>query len=63
MMIYAFLEGKLNAYKLMSHGELTTDLALYKSVAESIHMLTDVDDKGRPYNQVVFGTSNNCGRP
>ena len=33
MMIYAFLEGKLKAYKLMSRVELTTDLAQYKSVA------------------------------
>ena len=61
MMIYAFLEGKLKAYKLMSRVELTTDLAQYKSVAESIHMLTDVDDKGSPYNQMVFGTSNIVG--
>ncbi len=61
MMVYAFLEGKLNAYKLMSRVELSTDLSQYKSVAESIHMLSDVDDAGSPYNQMVFGTSNIVG--
>ena len=61
MMVYAFLEGKLNAYKLMSRVELSTDLPQYKSVAESIHMLSEVDDAGSPYNQMVFGTSNIVG--
>ena len=61
MLVYAFLEGKLNAYKLMSRVELSTDLSQYKSVAESIHMLSDVDDTGSPYNQMVFGTSNIVG--
>ncbi len=61
MMVYAFLEGKLNAYKLMSRVELSTDLSQYKSVAESIHMLSDIDKNGSPYNQMVFGTSNIVG--
>lgn len=61
MMIYAFLEGKLNAKKLMSRVELSTDLSQYKSVAESIHMLSDIDSSGRPYNQMVFGASNIVG--
>lgn len=61
MMVYAFLEGKLNAYKLMSRVELSTDLSQYKSLAESIHMLSEVDDAGSPYNQMVFGTSNIVG--
>lgn len=61
MMVYAFLEGKLKAYKLMSRVELTTDLSQYRSVAESIHMLSDIDEAGSPYNQMVFGTSNIVG--
>lgn len=61
MMVYAFLEGKLNAYKLMSRVELSTDLSQYKSIAESIHMLFDIDKDGSPYNQMVFGTSNIVG--
>lgn len=61
MMVYAFLEGKLKASKLISRVELSTDLTQYKSVAESIHMLSDVDDSGSPYNQMVFGTSSIVG--
>lgn len=61
MMVYAFLEGKLKAGKLMSRVELATDLSQYKSVAESIHMLSDVDGTGTPYNQMVFGASNIMG--
>lgn len=33
MMIYAFLEGKLSAPKLMSRVELSTDLSQYKNIA------------------------------
>lgn len=61
MMVYAFLEGMLKAGKLMSRVELATDLSQYKSVAESIHMLSDIDDTGAPYNQMVFGASNIMG--
>ena len=61
MMVYAFLEGKLKAYKLMSRVELTTDLYQYKSIAESIHMLSDIDDVGSQFNQMVFGTSSIVG--
>jgi len=61
MMIYAFLEGKLRAPKLMSRVELSTDLSQYKSVCESIHLLSDNDEAGAPFNQMVFGTSNIVG--
>lgn len=61
MLVYAFLEGKLDAPKLMSRVELSTDLSQYKSVAESIHILSDSDGSGRPYNQMVFGASNIVG--
>ena len=58
MLIYAFLEGKLSAPKLMSRVELSTDLSQHKSVCESIHLLSDADENGVPFNQMVFGTSN-----
>lgn len=61
MLVYAFLEGKLKAPKLMSRVELSTELSQYKSVAESIHLLSNVDAEGRPYNQMVFGASNIVG--
>ena len=61
MLIYAFLEGKLSAPKLLSRVELTTDLPKYKSVCESIHFLSDSQSGGMPFNQMVFGTSNIVG--
>lgn len=61
MLIYAFLEGKLSAPKLMSRVELSTDLSQYKSVCESIHLFSAMDDKGVPFNQMVFGASNIVG--
>lgn len=61
MMIYAFLEGKLSAPKLMSRVELSTDLSQYKSVCESIHLFSNTDENGSPFNQLVFGTSNIVG--
>ena len=61
MLIYAFLEGKLSAPKLMSRVELSTDLSQYKSVCESIHLFSAMDEKGVPFNQMVFGASNIVG--
>ncbi len=61
MLVYAFLEGKLKAPKLLSRVELSSELSQYKSVAESIHLLSNVDGEGRPYNQLVFGSSNIVG--
>ena len=61
MLIYAFLEGKLSAPKLMSRVELSTDLSQYKSVCESIHLFSGIDDQGAPFNQMVFGSSNIVG--
>lgn len=61
MLIYAFLEGKLSAPKLMSRVELSTDLAQYKSVCESIHLFSAAGEDGVPFNQMVFGTSNIVG--
>jgi hypothetical protein len=61
MLIYAFLEGKLSAPKLMSRVELSTDLSQHKSVCESIHLFSDADENGVPFNHMVFGTSNIVG--
>ena len=56
IMIYAFLEEKLKAYKLLSKIELSTDAAQYMSEADGIHFLC-ADGKGTMYNQMVFGAS------
>ena len=61
MLIYAFLEGKLAAPKLMSRVELSTDFSKYKSVCESIHLLSKSGDKGLPFHQMVFGASGIVG--
>ena len=61
MMIYAFLEGKLSAPTLMSRVELSTDLSQYQSACESIHLFSDIDENGVPFNQMVFGASNIVG--
>ena len=53
---YTFMEEKLHAPKLMSRVEISTDGKQYDSVADSIHLLTS-GVSGRPYHQVVFGSS------
>lgn len=61
MLIYAFLEEKLGAPKLMSRIELTTDAMQYGSNCDCIHLLA-VDPSGAvPYYQLVFGASNVVG--
>lgn len=60
IMIYAFLEEKLKAYKLLSKIELSTDAAQYLSEADGIHFLC-ADGTGAAYNQMVFGASNIVG--
>lgn len=57
---YTFMEEKLHAPKLMSKVEISTDGKQYDSVADSIHLLTS-GVSGRPYHQVVFGSSNIVG--
>lgn len=57
IMIYAFLEEKLKAYKLLSKIELSTDAAQYMSEADGIHFLC-ADGNSSLYNQMVFGASN-----
>lgn len=57
---YAFMEEKLHAPKLMSRVEISTDGKQYESVADSIHLLTS-GVTGKPYHQIVFGSSNIVG--
>lgn len=57
---YTFMEEKLHAPKLMSRVEISTDGKQFDSVADSIHLLTS-SVSGRPYHQVVFGSSNIVG--
>lgn len=56
IMIYAFLEEKLKAYKLLSKIELRSDAAQYLSEADGIHFLC-ADGSSSSYNQMVFGAS------
>lgn len=60
IMIYAFLEEKLKAYKLLSKIELSTDAAQYLSEADGIHFLCS-DGTSGSYNQMLFGASNIVG--
>lgn len=60
LLLYVFLEEKLNAPKLMSRFETATDGFQYNSVPDNIHMLTK-DVSGVPYHQMVFGSSNIVG--
>ena len=57
---YSFMEEKLHAPKLMSRIEIDTDGKQYGSACDSIHLLPNATS-GRPYHQVVFGTSNIVG--
>ena len=60
IMVYAFLEEKLKAHKLLSKIELSTDASQYGSVTDGIHFLC-ADGNAALYNQMVFGASNIVG--
>lgn len=60
MLLYSFLEEKLNAPKLMSRVELSTDAKQYASTCDGIHLLTG-QTSGLLYHQVVFGASSIVG--
>ena len=61
MLLYAFLEGKLGAPKLMSRIELTTDLSKYGSESKGIYFRTFTDAMGNPQCQMIFGVSDIVG--
>lgn len=60
MLNYVFMEDKLDAPKLMSRVELSTDGASYNSETDNIHLLPAAVS-GLPYHQVVFGSSSIVG--
>ncbi|MGI6127029.1 MAG: DUF1837 domain-containing protein [Planifilum sp.] len=60
ILIYAFLENKLHAGKLLSKIELNTDAAQYESEADGIHFLCR-DGKDILYDQMIFGASSITG--
>ena len=60
MLNYVFTEEKLDAPKLMSRVELSTDGASYGSTTDNIHLLSAAVS-GKPYHQVVFGSSSIVG--
>lgn len=60
IMVYAIMEEKLNAHKLLSKIELSTDAAQYESEADGIHFLCK-DGKSILSNQMVFGASSVTG--
>ena len=57
---YIFTEEKLDAPKLMSRVELSTDGARYNSEPDNINLLP-AGISGMPYHQVVFGSSSIFG--
>lgn len=60
MLLYSFLEEKLNAPKLMRRGDLSTDAKQYASTCDGIYLLT-IPTSGLPYHQVVFDASSIVG--
>ena len=58
VLIYAFLEEKLKAPKLMSRVELYTELAKFHSECKGIHLLSPKDLPDNTKFQMVFGASN-----
>jgi len=57
MLLYVFLEDKLDAPKLMSRVELKTDLAQYRSECKAIHLLAPKNLPKNTKYQMVFGAS------
>lgn len=58
VLVYAFLEEKLKAPKLMSRVELYTELAKFHSECKGIHLLSPKDLPDNTKFQMVFGASN-----
>jgi len=57
---YVFTEEQLDAPKLMSRVELSTDGASYNSSTDNIHLLSSAVS-GKSYHQVIFGSSSIVG--
>lgn len=57
ILLYAFLEEKLNAPKIFSKVELTASTTPFGKECDSVHLLDLGNDTGVSYYQMVFGTS------
>ena len=62
ILLYAFLEEKLGAYKLFSKVELNSATTPFGKESDSIHLLSLGDVSGMTCYQTVFGTSNIKGK-
>lgn len=62
ILLYAFLEEKLGAYKIFSKVELTSATTPFGKESDSVHLLSLGDIAGMQCYQTVFGTSNIKGR-
>jgi hypothetical protein len=61
ILLYIFLEQKLNAPKLLSKVELKTAENQYVFGSDGIHLLCDKDLAGQPFYQLVLGESKIIG--
>lgn len=57
ILLYAFLEEKLNAPKIFSKVELNAGITPFGTACDSVHLLDLGDNTGMSYYQTVFGTS------
>lgn len=61
ILLYLFLEQKLNAPKLLSKIELKTSKNQYIYGSDGVHLLNSKDKKGNPYCQFILGESKIIG--
>lgn len=61
ILLYLFLEQKLNAPKLLSKIELKTSGNQYIYGSDGIHLLNNNDKDGNPFSQLIFGESKIIG--
>ena len=57
ILLYAFLEEKLNAPKIFSKVELNAETTPFGTACDCVHLLDLSDNVGMPYYQTVFGIS------
>ena len=62
ILLYAFLEEKLGAYKIFSKVELNSATTPFGKESDSVHLLSLGNIAGMMCYQTVFGTSNIKGR-
>lgn len=57
LLLYIFLEQELHAPKLLTKIEFSENGLLLASKSDGVHLLATTE-RGRPFNQLVFGASN-----